>query len=57
MRFASVRLITNDVDRLVTLYELVTGMTCNRQSPVFAENDSALAGLRSKREFTRPGCD
>ena len=37
MKFASVRLITDDVDRLVAFYELVTGMTCNRPSPVFAE--------------------
>lgn len=37
MKFASVRLITDDIDRLVAFYELVTGMTCNRPSPVFAE--------------------
>ncbi|WP_423465039.1 VOC family protein [Promicromonospora sp. MS192] len=34
---ASVRLITDDVDRLAAFYERVTGATADRPSPEFAE--------------------
>ncbi|MCK8486658.1 VOC family protein [Paenibacillus sp. MBLB2552] len=37
MNFASVRMITDDVDRLVELYENVTGVSAERPAPVFAE--------------------
>ena len=37
MTFASIRIITADVDRLATFYELVTGTTAARPAPVFAE--------------------
>ncbi|GIP24504.1 VOC family protein [Paenibacillus sp. J22TS3] len=37
MNFASVRIITNDLDRLVTFYEQVTGVSAERPAPVFAE--------------------
>ncbi|MBM2623234.1 VOC family protein [Actinoplanes sp. LDG1-06] len=37
MNFASVRIITADVDRLVAFYERVTGVTARRPAPVFAE--------------------
>ncbi|OWA35790.1 glyoxalase [Saccharibacillus sp. O16] len=37
MKFASVRIITDDVDRLVEFYEKVTGTTAERPAPVFAE--------------------
>ena len=37
MNFASVRIITDDVDRLATFYELVTGTVATRPAPVFAE--------------------
>ncbi|MFI5610185.1 VOC family protein [Amycolatopsis sp. NPDC051903] len=37
MNFASVRLITDDVDRLVTFYELVTGTPATWSTPDFAE--------------------
>ena len=37
MEFASVRLITDDVDALVDFYESVTGVTAERPVPVFAE--------------------
>ncbi|MDO3409734.1 VOC family protein [Saccharibacillus sp. CPCC 101409] len=37
MNFASIRIITNDVDRLVQFYEQVTGVTAERPAPVFAE--------------------
>ncbi|MGU3472854.1 VOC family protein [Paenibacillus sp. D51F] len=37
MNFASVRIITNDVDRLVEFYEKVMGVSAERPTPVFAE--------------------
>ncbi|WP_328327518.1 VOC family protein [Kribbella sp. NBC_00382] len=35
--FASVRIVTDDLDRLVAFYEHVTGLTATRPVPVFAE--------------------
>jgi predicted enzyme related to lactoylglutathione lyase len=35
--FASIRIITDDVDRLVAFYERVTGLTAERPAPVFAQ--------------------
>ena len=37
MDFASIRVITDDLDRLVGFYEQVTGVTAARPAPVFAE--------------------
>lgn len=37
MNFASVRIITDDLDRLVVFYEKVTGVLAKRPAPVFAE--------------------
>lgn len=37
MNFASVRIITDDVDRLVKFYEQVMGISAERPAPVFAE--------------------
>ncbi|MCG7381416.1 VOC family protein [Paenibacillus sp. ACRRY] len=37
MHFASVRMITDDVDRLVEFYEKVMGVSAERPAPVFAE--------------------
>ncbi|MCP1427097.1 putative enzyme related to lactoylglutathione lyase [Paenibacillus xylanexedens] len=37
MNFASVRIITDDVDCLVEFYEKITGVSAERPSPVFAE--------------------
>ncbi|QHW33824.1 VOC family protein [Paenibacillus rhizovicinus] len=37
MNIASIRIITDDVDRLVAFYEKVTGATAERPAPVFAE--------------------
>jgi len=34
---ASIRIITDDLDRLVDFYELVTGVSAERPAPVFAE--------------------
>ncbi|MDR0358602.1 MAG: VOC family protein [bacterium] len=45
MEFASVRIITDDLDRMVAFYEQVTGMAAERPAPVFAEFVSPLATL------------
>jgi predicted enzyme related to lactoylglutathione lyase len=37
MEFASIRIITDDLDRLVGFYEQVTGGRAERPAPVFAE--------------------
>ncbi|MEC0226435.1 VOC family protein [Paenibacillus alba] len=37
MNFASVRIITDDLDRLVEFYEKVMGVSAERPAPVFAE--------------------
>jgi predicted enzyme related to lactoylglutathione lyase len=37
MDFVSIRVITNDVDRLATFWEQVTGLPASRPVPVFAE--------------------
>lgn len=37
MNFASVRIITDNVDRLVEFYEKVLGVSAERPAPVFAE--------------------
>ncbi|MFI5712253.1 VOC family protein [Kribbella sp. NPDC051620] len=35
--FASVRVVTTDVDRLTAFYEHLTGLTASRPAPVFAQ--------------------
>lgn len=45
MSFASIRIITEDVDRLVAFYELVTGQAAVRPAPVFAQLVSPGATL------------
>jgi predicted enzyme related to lactoylglutathione lyase len=37
MQFASIRIITDDLDRLVSFYEQVTAVTPERPAPPFAE--------------------
>jgi hypothetical protein len=37
MSFASVRIITDDLDGLVAFYERVTGRPAERPAPVFAQ--------------------
>jgi predicted enzyme related to lactoylglutathione lyase len=37
MDLASIRLITDDLDPMVSFYEQVTGVTATRPAPVFAE--------------------
>jgi hypothetical protein len=37
MDFASIRIITDDLDHLVDFYEQVTGVPAERPAPVFAE--------------------
>lgn len=45
MSFASIRIITEDVDRLVAFYERVTGQAAVRPAPVFAQLVSPGATL------------
>lgn len=45
MDFASVRIITDDIDRLAAFYELVTGQPAVRPAPVFAEFRTAAGAL------------
>ncbi|MEV8213272.1 VOC family protein [Leifsonia sp. NPDC077715] len=37
MSFASIRIVTQDVDRLAAFYERVTGRAAERPAPVFAQ--------------------
>ena len=37
MHFASIRIITDDLERLVSFYERLTGVTAKRLAPPFAE--------------------
>lgn len=37
MQLASIRIITDDLDRLVSFYEQLTGVTADRPAPPFAE--------------------
>ncbi len=45
MSFASVRIVTDDLDRLVAFYERVTGQRAERPAPVFAQFSGAGAVL------------
>ena len=45
MDFSSIRIITNDVDRLADFYELVTGTPATRPAPVFAEFRTGAGAL------------
>lgn len=45
MKLSSVRIITDDLDRLVSFYEQVTGITAARPAPPFAELVSPSATL------------
>lgn len=45
MNLASIRIITDDVDRLAAFYEAVTGTTAVRPAPVFAELRTASGTL------------
>ena len=45
MPFASIRIVTDDVDRLVAFYENITGEAAVRPSPVFAQFTGAGAAL------------
>ncbi len=37
MNFVSIRMITDDLERVVQFYEQVTGVAAVRSTPVFAE--------------------
>jgi len=45
VQFASIRIITDDLDGMVAFYERVTGTTARRPAPVFAEVDTGGAVL------------
>ena len=45
MSFTSLRIVTDDVDRLTAFYERVTGRTAARPAPVFAQIASSGATL------------
>jgi len=45
VEFASIRIITEDVDRLAGFYEQITGTTAARPAPVFAELRTANGTL------------
>jgi len=59
MNLVSVRLITDDLDRLVTFYETITGLTADRPAPVFAEirtpNGTLALGHSSTADVFGPG--
>jgi predicted enzyme related to lactoylglutathione lyase len=56
MEFASVRIITDDLDRLVGFYETVTGVTAQRLNPVFAETVMPSCTLAIGHSETVPLC-
>ena len=45
MNFISIRIITNDINRMVAFYERVTGMSADRPVPTFAEFRTGVATL------------
>ena len=45
MQFASIRIITDDLDAMVAFYEHLTGTTARRPAPVFAEIHTGPAVL------------
>jgi catechol 2,3-dioxygenase-like lactoylglutathione lyase family enzyme len=45
MKLASIRIITDDLDRMVAFYEKTTGITAQRPAPGFAELISPSATL------------
>ncbi|MEO8900740.1 MAG: VOC family protein [Polyangiaceae bacterium] len=51
MKLASIRLVTNDVDRLTSFYALVTGTAGTHLAPEFAEIrlDGALVAISGQR--------
>ena len=57
MNFASIRIITHDVERLTRFYETVTGTTAIRPAPVFAEirTGTAVIAIASTATVTMLG--
>ena len=51
MKFASIRLVTADIDRLIVFYGKLTGCEANRLAPDFAEFrlDGATLAISSER--------
>jgi predicted enzyme related to lactoylglutathione lyase len=57
MDFASIRIITEDIDRLTRFYEIVTGTTAARPAPVFSEfrTETGLLAIASTATVTMLG--
>ncbi|HWD63307.1 MAG TPA: VOC family protein [Humibacter sp.] len=59
MNLVSIRLITDDLDRLVAFYESITGIDAVRPAPVFAEirtpNGTLAIGHSSTADLFGPG--
>ena len=55
MQFASVRLVTNDIDRLIVFYSMLTGWKANRLAPDFAEfrGEGIALAISSERLVTQ----
>ncbi|MET0793285.1 MAG: VOC family protein [Polyangiaceae bacterium] len=58
MKFASIRLVTNDVERLASFYGRLTGVPATRLAPEFAEvrlegATLAISGERLIQQFNR----
>jgi uncharacterized glyoxalase superfamily protein PhnB len=51
MKFASIRLVTNDLERLISFYSLLTGVTATRLAAEFAELrlEGATLAISSER--------
>jgi len=59
VHLSSIRIITDDVDRLAAFYETVTGTSAVRPAPVFAEirSDSATLAIASPATVAMLGVD
>ncbi|MEV0358772.1 VOC family protein [Nocardia sp. NPDC050697] len=55
MNLAALRIITDDVDRLVAFYERVAGIAARRLAPVFAEITTDTGTLAIAATATAPG--
>ena len=51
MKLASIRLVTNDLDRLISFYTMLTGATAARLAPDFAEIrlEGAIVAISTER--------
>ncbi len=54
MELASIRLITDDLERMIGFYELITGISASRPAPVFAELVTPVATIAIGHSRTVP---